>query len=253
MIKKNLVSVIGTSYGNSQLEVIKSVKSVLAQNYSFIEFIVVVPKFKNNLNIFKKYKNIKIIQTSKLLNLPSSLNIALKYAQGEFVSRIDFDDYFDRNKLFKQVKFLKKNKNISILGTGYKDQKKKKYFIPIRGFILKVYTFFFNPVCHPSVLFRKKILNNAQFYNQKFDAAEDLELWLRFLSKNLRISNLNDSLIYYKKKKSLRSLKNFYFNLQARKIYSKKIFGLFFGTLNILMFHFLIKFYKFYLDAFKKK
>ena len=94
--KKYFVSFIGTSYKNSELDVIKSLQSCINQNYNFCEFIFVLPPFYNNLRTFKKIKTqdkrIKLIFTKKLETLSKSLNLALGKAEGEYVCRIDFDD-----------------------------------------------------------------------------------------------------------------------------------------------------------------
>ena len=77
-IKKNLVSIIGTSFKNKPEEIEEALNSVFNQSYKNIELIVVLPPFNNNLSLFKKYKKIKIILIKKLLNISDSLNIALK-------------------------------------------------------------------------------------------------------------------------------------------------------------------------------
>ena len=238
IIKKNLISVIGSSFGNNPLEISKTIDSVLNQSYKFIEFIVVIPPYKNNLEVFKKYKNkVKVIKTTQLFNLAKSLNIALNHANGEFIARIDFDDVFFKNKLKKQIQFLKKRKDISILGTGYVSKNNLKFFFfPSNGFFLKVYAFFFNPLCHPTVIIRKKIFEKIR-YNKEFEAAEDLELWLSFIANKNKIYNLRQALILYDRPKYLRNYKNFFYNYKARCKYSKKIFGFIFGNINIFLFY----------------
>ena len=58
-IKKNLVSIIGTSFKNKPEEIEEALNSVFNQSYKNIELIVVLPPFNNNLSLFKKYKKIK--------------------------------------------------------------------------------------------------------------------------------------------------------------------------------------------------
>ena len=243
-IKKNLVSIIGTSFKNNPAEIEKAINSVFNQSYKNIEFIVVLPPFNNNLSFFKKYKKIKIILTKKLLNISDSLNIALKIARGEFIARLDFDDIYLRDKIKKQVNYLKKNQNISILGTGIinKFSLKKKLF-PTSNLKIKIYTFFFNPICHPSVVMRKNILKKGLNYKKKFDYSEDLELWLNALSQNIKISNINEVLIVYNQRQFIRPEKNFLFNLKARKLHSKKIYGYFLGNINIFFFYIFFNFF----------
>ena len=65
--------------------------------------------------IIKKYVSnpkIKIIFNKKKIGLLKSSNIAIKASKGEFVIRLDADDYFDKNLISI---FIKKIKKILIL------------------------------------------------------------------------------------------------------------------------------------------
>ena len=55
------------------------------------------------------------------------------------------------------------------------------------------------PLCHPSVMFRKYILNKVGTYNEGFRYAQDFELWKRIAHHGYRFSNLKEKIIYYRK------------------------------------------------------
>jgi glycosyltransferase involved in cell wall biosynthesis len=243
-IQKNLISVVGTSFKNNRIETKRAIESVLNQKYKNFEFIVVLPPYENNLELFRLYKDkIKIIITKKLLNMSESLKVALFHSRGEYIARIDFDDFFFKDKLQKQINFFKKNNDINILGTGFKTRNIKNNYVPQGSLSIKFYSFFFNPLCHPSVVFKKKIINRNVNYDTKFCAAEDLELWFNCMSKNISLENLKEPLLFYDKIHFMRNKKNFLYNYLSRKKYSIKLFGYFFGVLNIIIFYLYLNFF----------
>lgn len=129
---KNKVTLVSTTFKNSTIDVKKCLDSLIGQTYKNIEILVVLPPFSNNYNLIKKYskkyKNIKIIKTQKLLNIGSSLNIALKKSVGEFIARFDFDDVYHASRIFNQVNFMKKNLEVDFCSTNAKILYKNKVF-----------------------------------------------------------------------------------------------------------------------------
>ena len=144
---------------------------------------------------------------------------------------------------------MEKNKHIGVCGTslflvGNSQIKKKKF--PRINFFIKLYFFFFNSIAHSSTLIRTSVLKKYGNYNTVFKYSEDLEMWLRFLSKKVRFYNLPESLTYYNvsNRLYLRPKSNFKYNLKARKKYSRKIYGSVFGKLNIKIFEIFIANFK---------
>lgn len=260
MIIKNKVSLISTSFKNTELQISKCLNSLLAQTYNNIEVIIVLPPYCNSeiiINSYKKkFKKIKIIKTFKLLNISKSLNIALKECDGEYVARFDFDDTYNKNRLLKQVQFLKKNPNLDFCGSNAKviyNNKLSYQKYPSNKIFFYLYLFFRNPICHPSVMFKSARLKDSFIYDETLNYSEDLDLWLRLLIKNFKYANVAKYLVVYNKKELLRNKNNFYYNYLIRKKYSKSFFGFFFGSLNIFFYQiFFVKFYSFSKYIYKK-
>ena len=74
-----------------------AIESVLEQTYQNIEIIIIDDcSYDNSGSIIQKYKKnkaIKVIRNKDQLGLIKSANIALKNSNGEFVIRLDADDY----------------------------------------------------------------------------------------------------------------------------------------------------------------
>ena len=105
---KPLVSVIMNCFNGDKF-LKRSVESVLNQSYKNIELI-----FWDNLStdkseiIIKKFKDkrIKYFKSKKFLTLYNARNFAVKKARGNFISFLDTDDWWKKNKLKKQVDFF---------------------------------------------------------------------------------------------------------------------------------------------------
>lgn len=203
-----LVSIIMSVY-NGQNYLRESVESILNQTYKNFEFIITDDGSKDNsLNILKEYSKkdlrIKLIVNDGNKGLIYSLNNMLNLSTGKYIARMDADDISLKNRLEEQVKFLEKNKNISMLGSFY--QAFKDDFTFIRKNIktinvseeVKASLLFRNYICHPTVMIRKKVIEK---YNLKYDfedkGMEDYGLWLN-LSKNEKIFILPKILLRYR-------------------------------------------------------
>ena len=247
------ISVLGTSYNNKDFEIKRCLDSILNQSFKNYECILVLePNLKINHMIEyykKKIKNFKVIFNKQKLGIVKSLNIGLSYCRGKYISRIDLDDFYSREKLFQQYKFMEKNLDISVCGTkaiGFVNYKKIK-ILKYSNYILRE-LFFLNPLAHSSVLIRSSLLKKIGKYDNNFKASEDLELWMRLLANKKKIANLDKFLTFYNlnNKKLMRDKKNFYYNFLSRKKYSKLIFGYILGSLNILIFCLIYNFHFFF-------
>tara|TARA_B100001029_G_C15005437_1_gene420806 strand:+ start:434 stop:1234 length:801 start_codon:yes stop_codon:yes gene_type:complete len=151
----------------------------------------------------KKYPNIKILELPKK-GLPYALNQSIELANTKYYARMDSDDISFNSRLEKQIKFLEENPSIDILGTWAIEFENN---ILEKGFINKKpdsekkifeYFHYMNPLIHPSVVFRMSVFGKIGLYNEKFYTAQDLELWSRALKNKIKISNIQEPLLYYR-------------------------------------------------------
>jgi glycosyltransferase involved in cell wall biosynthesis len=229
----------------------KCINSVLKQTFQDFEFLIVVEPEDPNIIYLKaiaeKDGRVKIFQNESRLGVAASRNRAIMASSGKYIAIIDGDDYCDSNRFERQLKFFKDNPEISVVGTNmhlvdgnnelvgerkYPELHKdiKRYFLLTMG------------VGNPTVMVRRKDLEDIGFFNSDFLKAEDLELWLRFLVKHKRMHNLQESLVYYRiqgnqnVKRGNVHWKNIYI---ARKKYSKFIWP-FYQRFLSLFFWFII-------------
>ena len=119
-----LVSII-IPYYNDKKYIFRSVSSALNQSYKNIEIIIIdnensLISKKILMDISKKSKKIKILSNKKKVNLAGvGRNIGIKNSRGRYVSFLDSDDYWSKDKLKIQIKEIKKQ-NADVLFTSFK-------------------------------------------------------------------------------------------------------------------------------------
>jgi Glycosyltransferases involved in cell wall biogenesis len=68
-----------------------------------------------------RFEHPEMIRTIRLEGegLPSACNAGIKAAEGEYIVRLDADDYFDENILTVEAKYLDENPDISLVYPDY--------------------------------------------------------------------------------------------------------------------------------------
>ena len=125
VINKNssdLVSVI-IPYHKKIKYIDRSIESVLNQTFQNFEIVLIYDDNElDELDYIKKIANkdsrIKLIINKKKLGAGRSRNKGLKLSKGRFIAFLDSDDLWLRNKLKKQILFMKQNL-INISHTSY--------------------------------------------------------------------------------------------------------------------------------------
>ena len=95
-------------------------KSLLSQTIKNFEIVFYDNKSTDNSKkILKKIKiKNKILLFKKVLKLYTARNKAVKYSNGDYICFCDVDDLWKKNKLFEQLKLIKKN-NYDFIYTNY--------------------------------------------------------------------------------------------------------------------------------------
>ena len=118
---KPLVSIIMNCHNGEEF-VRQSLKSIKQQTYNNWELIFWDNKSTDNSKkIIKSYsdRRIRYFRSKKFLNLYSARNLAIKKAKGKYISFLDVDDLWKKNKLEKQVSYLKKNNDLKIVYSNF--------------------------------------------------------------------------------------------------------------------------------------
>lgn len=204
----DLISVImGVKYRRESTELLeRAVQSILEQTHTNFEFLICV---RDSTDKARKYlydiaqldKRVKIIDGTNAESFSRQLNMCLSKANGEWIARMDDDDYSHSDRLKKQLEYLKKHSDLAFVGciVGLVQDEKK---VGVRRFPERpqVKDFLFNmPFIHPTLLFRKKALMAAEGYSEesRCGRCEDYDLLLRLYEMNLYGANIQNVLFDY--------------------------------------------------------
>ena len=128
--EKTKIDIILPNYNSSKF-IIRTIKSILNQTYKSWKLIIVDDfsnkKTKDILKKFSKKNKIKIYWSNKNRGAGYSRNYAIKKSNSPYLAFIDSDDVWKKDKLKKQISFMKKN-NCSFSYTNYEtfgDKNKK--------------------------------------------------------------------------------------------------------------------------------
>lgn len=181
---------------------IQAIESVLGQTFQNFELIIIDDGSTDNsrelLKRYEKMENIKIIYQGNR-GLPISNNIALKQAKGEFIIRLDADDYFDKNALKILLNEFDNERIGMVFGDWYiTNQGGDVLGIEKRHDFGKDVSLYDQPAHGACTMFRTKFLRAVGGYDETISRQDGYELWFRFI-KEYEIRNINIPIFYYRK------------------------------------------------------
>jgi teichuronic acid biosynthesis glycosyltransferase TuaG len=244
---KDLVSIIIPYYKKKKFFQ-KTVKSIKKQSYKNFEVILIFDDTdKSDLNFInhnlKNFKKKKIIINKKNQGVGISRNLGLKKSKGKFIAFLDADDVWHKDKIKKQVNFMKENK-IDFSFCSYfiiqqNDKVIKKITAPKKITYEKLLT-----ACDiglSTVMISSKLIRIAKFSAIK--TKEDYLLWLKLSKKNIRMLGFNKTLVRWRKtdnslsSSTVQKLKDAFliFNRHLKFSFIKSIFNVLVLSLNFLI------------------
>lgn len=184
-----LVTVVMSVHNEKKEYLETAISSICNQTYKNIEFLI-IDDASNELchntlkDIIRPYSFIKLIVNKKNLGITKSLYNGIKQANGDYIARMDADDFSLPLRLETQVNFLEKNKNIDILGGAVVSFGLKSiYMSPCNGMSdeqIKAELFFTSSLCHPAVMIRKSFLMKYKLnYDCAVNKGQDYDFWER--------------------------------------------------------------------------
>lgn len=145
-------------------------------------------------------------------------------ARGEFLARMDADDISKPNRLEVQLKYLKNNPGVQLVGSWAEliDENGKTIGLerkPSSWNEIKREAFFRNPFIHPAWMMRRSWFERIRGYNPEFPIVQDWELILRRVWYD-RMENIPQTLIklriHTKSHSFIQNRRQVYYGLKAR-------------------------------------
>lgn len=228
---KGLVSIVVSNYNNSEY-VEECLNSLINQSYKNIEIIIiddcstddsvrVIDTWKDSISDYDK-KKVKFFKLTKNIGFAGVVTLGMYLSTGEYIAMQDSDDASHNNRIEKQVKFLKENPDIMMIGSNYhvfkkdlSDAKVVPNFVRYgKERILEIFAEGGSPVSFGTILFNSIIFDQLGGLTRKLSGAEDYE----FIQKSIDygINNLEEPLYYYRSHDRQRSLE-YYSGKNKRK------------------------------------
>lgn len=188
------ITVITAVYnGEAYLE--KSVKSILAQTYKDMEYIIVNDASNDGSKaILDKIKDrrVRVMHFTQNKGAAFALNLAVQHAKGDWIAVHDADDISLPQRLQTQSDYVKTHPDLVAVGSFVQSISGRK---PLPDRHLRNVDGFYNscvtrdelrdvryercPLCHGSVLYSKAAFRKAGGYNTSYKVAYDYDLWMR--------------------------------------------------------------------------
>ena len=201
------VTVAIPSY-NSELFLIKTVESVLAQTKTVNEILIIDDcstdkSYEIACELSGKYSNIKAYRNVENLGYAKNWNNCIKSCQTKFLLILHHDDLLKSDSIEKQLNFFKKNRDIALVG-GYEDfidehgnliSRKKSTETKIfeKDQILEFVTHTGSYIPCSTVMFDLEKIKKVGFFDEKYLATDEL-FWPKVLTE-FPIALMGESLI----------------------------------------------------------
>jgi len=184
-----LVSVITICY-NRETTISKTIESVLSQDYSNIEYIIIDGNSNDKTKeIIKSYSDkISYFISEPDNGMYDAINKGINLANGDIVGLMHSDDEFYDNTVISQIVrgFENNNNTFGIYGNGiYVSNDINENIIRDRiggNYSLNKIKNGWLPL-HPTVYLKRSLIEKYGYYNLDFQIASDTEFLLRYLYK----------------------------------------------------------------------
>ncbi len=209
MIKGNpKVSVILPFY-NAAETLVRAIESIASQSLKDFECILINNNSTDkSVGIAKgwmeKDKRFVLIH-EKRQGVMFASNAGSDIARGRYIARMDADDWSFPNRLERQAGFLDDNSEYGVVAglvEHIPHSENTKGFARYVDWVNSVQTyqeilnsrFIESPIPNPSAMWRKEVAGKHGMYRSG-DFPEDYEMWLRWLSKGIKIIKLSETVL----------------------------------------------------------
>lgn len=196
-----LVSVVIPAYNCANF-ISLALDSVLAQDVP-MEIIVINDCSRDNLDevmvSYQQYPQIRYLKNEKNLGVAETRNKGVRMAQGEYVAFLDADDYWEKDKLKKQLQRIQETDTV-LCSTARElmnpDGSLTGYIIPVQT----EYDFntlrLQNQINCSSVLIKTEVAREFPMHHD--DSHEDYLMWMEVLEKYGKGCAINEPLLKYR-------------------------------------------------------
>ena len=205
------VSVLIPCY-NCADTLVESFESVFSQTFEDFEIVAVDDGSEDNtLALLKELSandaRLKVIEAPHG-GIIEALNRGIEACEGEFVARMDADDFCYPTRFEKQVAYLDAHPEITLVSCKIEHSDKdallegfRLYYEWMNSLLtdeaIKREFFIESPLIHPSIMMRREALLAVGGYEEN-QWAEDYDLWLRLLANGANFAKVDEVLFQWR-------------------------------------------------------
>lgn len=164
----------------------QTLETISAQTFTDFELLVVDDGSTDSTPAILAACNdprLRVLRNQARRKLSGALNRGLEEARGELVARMDADDLMRRDRLVRQVEHMDRYPEIGCCGgwaRTFGNGTRKILRFPTGAEQVKVFSLFYTPFAHPTVIFRRVWFERDGLrYDGSYYPTEDYELWSR--------------------------------------------------------------------------
>ena len=231
-------SVVMAVYKNDRPEwFLQAIDSLLTQTVRSNDIIIVVDgpltsELDNVLSGYEKHEEVSVIRLPENKGLGNALNVGIAQSSNELIGRMDADDISVSNRFELQLAEFAKNPDLGILGgqiaefIDMPDTITAHRKVPVSYADIKRFAKRRSPFNHPTVMYKKSVIQKLGGYDISAIRIEDYDLWLRALSQGVVCANISSVLLNYRatadtmqRRRTFMSLQN---HIKARARFYKR-------------------------------
>jgi len=159
------------------------------------------------------------------VGIAKALNCGLRFCNSHYIARVDADDVYPQDRLLLQYNFLENNPEVGLVSGSVESISHRadsrgynRYIDWMNGIKISseiiVNQFIESPIAHPSVMFRKTIVELFGDYPEE-GVPEDYALWLKWLSKGVRMEKIPEVVLFWRDHSDRASLQEVRYSPQA--------------------------------------
>lgn len=195
------VTVIMATYNGGE-RLIRAIESILNQTYKNFELLIcndgsTDPSTIEVLDGYKSHPKIKILNNQYNKGLAFSLNLCIDNAKGDYLMRMDDDDYCSKYRIKRLLEFLIKNPKISFVGSYANligESYESKLSLPLNPKRIDVFNA--RGFIHASIMIRKSAIRVVSLYtvSDATNRLEDYDLFCKLYEKEIIGRNIPEYL-----------------------------------------------------------
>lgn len=144
-------------------------------------------------------KQITYFFNSPAKGLRACANKTINAARGEYIMRLDADDFLDESALLVLAAYLDHHPDVALVYPNYTyvDEYGKNLYVENRKKIGTEVKILNLPAHGACTMVRKRVLKCIGGYDEKFNAQDGYELWLKVIDQH-QVGNVSTPLFYYR-------------------------------------------------------